>query len=165
MKIITVLLLTLITLNRSNMKSIETQISINASKEKVWEILMNHEEYKNWNPFIKEISGNTNPGGHLKVTIQAEGNKPMKFEPEVLNHSLNHEFRWKGKLFIKGLFDGEHYFKIIERSDNQVDFIHGENFTGILSGVLTSMLYESTKEGFEQMNKALKTLAEKKSRI
>lgn len=62
--------------------------------------------------------------------------------------------------FHNGLFDGEHYFQIKEEGPNKVRFIHGENFTGLLSGVLTSMIYESNKKGFEEMNNALKRLVE-----
>ena len=36
-------------------KQIKTSIHINATKEKVWEILMDFEKYPEWNPFIKSI--------------------------------------------------------------------------------------------------------------
>ena len=151
----------LIIINLFTMRSIKTEITINASKEKVWSLLMNHENYANWNPFIKKIAGGKTPGEKLEVTIQSEGNKPMDFSPLVLTNQKEKEFRWKGKLFVQGLFDGEHYFQIVEEGENKIKFIQGENFTGLLSGVLTSILYEDTKKGFEQMNEALKKLSEK----
>jgi hypothetical protein len=34
----------------------------------------------------------------------------MTFKPTILTLESNKEFRWKGKLGITGIFDGEHYF-------------------------------------------------------
>ncbi len=143
------------------MRSIKTEITINAPKEKVWNLLMDHKNYPTWNPFVKHIEGGVQPGENLSVTVQSEGNKSMDFKPLVLTNNTAKEFRWKGKLFVNGLFDGEHYFQIEEISENQVKFIHGENFTGLLSGVLTPLILDDTKKGFEQMNEALKQLSER----
>ena len=143
------------------MKNIETEIIINATPEKVWQILMDHKEYRNWNPFIKEISGDTQPEKHLSVCIQLAGKKPMEFSPVVLINSTETEFRWKGHLFVKGLFDGEHYFKLEDIGLNQTKFIHGENFSGLVSGVLLKMIGDDTLNGFQSMNEALKIEAEK----
>ena len=139
---------------------IKIQIIINASPQKVWDTFINFNEYPNWNPFIKTISGATSPGEQLSVTIQAQGNKPMNFTPIVLVNKTNKEFRWKGKLFVPGLFDGEHYFILEEINPMKTRFIHGENFTGVLSGVFLKMIAEDTKKGFEAMNLALKLLVE-----
>lgn len=142
------------------MRTIKSEIEIEASADTVWKVLMNHQEYPNWNPFIKELSGSTVPGEQLSATIKSEGNSPMSFKPVVLKNEVNEEFRWKGKLLINGIFDGEHYFLIEEISPNKIRFIQGENFTGILSGIFMIMIREGTKKGFISMNQALKSIAE-----
>ncbi len=159
--IIAFLLIILFTVNLLIMRSIKTEIVLNSSKEEVWEVLMNHSSYPNWNPFIKKISGPTQPGDYLQITLQSEGNKPMEFKPQVLINNTNQEFRWLGKLGFKGVFDGEHYFILKQIGPNQIKFIHGENFTGILSGVLMKMIGKGTERGFKAMNIALKALVEK----
>ena len=143
------------------MKQIETEIIINAKPEIVWEILTDFDNYGKWNPFIKSISGMKEEGEQLKVFIQPPEGKGMTFKPLVLNYQENSEFRWIGKLGIKGIFDGEHYFKLEEISPIQTKFIQGEKFTGILV-VLMRNLVKNTKRGFEIMNKALKKEAEQK---
>jgi hypothetical protein len=142
------------------MRKLETVIEINASVEDVWNVLMDHKAYPNWNPFIKQISGSTRPGEKLSATIQNEGKKPMEFAPIVLVNETNKEFRWKGKLFVKGLFDGEHYFILEKIGASKTRFTHGEQFTGMLTGVILKMIGEDTKTGFEAMNSSLKTLVE-----
>lgn len=142
------------------MKSIKTNIIINASIEKVWETLMDFENHPKWNPFIQNISGNTEVGNTLSVSVQPPKGKGMTFKPIVLSNIPYKEFRWQGKLLIKGIFDGEHFF-ILERMDNnRTYFIHGEHFRGILVSLLGNML-EKTKEGFQYMNEALKAECEK----
>jgi len=142
------------------MKQIETSIVINASRLQVWETLMAFDSYSEWNPFIKSITGNTQENSRLQIAILPKGkNKPMIFKPEVLSNQPLTEFRWKGKLIVKGLFDGEHYFILKDLPDGNTLFIHGEYFTGVLIPLMSSIL-KSTESSFKQMNEALKKQAE-----
>ncbi len=143
------------------MKTIKTKIIIDAPLSKVWNILMDHSSYPSWNPFLLSISGSTQVGETISVSFHQENKKPMVFKPVVLKNETNSEFRWLGHLFVKGLFDGEHYFKLESISDNQTRFIHGENFTGLMAGVILKMIGDSTLKGFNNMNKAIKIRAEK----
>jgi len=143
------------------MKRIETEILINVKPEVVWEILTDFESQSKWNPFIKSISGEKKIGKNLTVSIQPPGSKKgMTFNPIILNYEKNKELRWAGKLGIKGIFDGEHYFKLINLDNNQTKFIHGEKFSGILVYLMGKALGK-TKEGFELMNESLKVECEK----
>lgn len=145
------------------MKTIATEITINAAPEQVWEVLMNHEAYPNWNPFILKVSGEPVVGQTISTTIQIEGRKPDNFTPTVLKNETGKEFRWLGSAFIKGLFDGEHYFKLEAISANQTKLIHGENFSGLLAGMVMKKIGDSTLKGFEAMNAALKKEVENKN--
>lgn len=136
------------------MKEIKTEIVINSSASDVWKILMDFEHYPDWNPFIKSISGEPRVGAKLQNFIQPPGSSGMKFTPTVLVAEENKEFRWLGKLFFGGLFDGEHSFIIETISENKVRFINAEKFTGILVSLFGGTL-KGTEKGFELMNKAL----------
>ena len=142
------------------MKKIETEIEIKAPVEKVWQILMDFEHYPEWNPFIKTISGNKEIDAQLTIEIQLPDAKPMAFAPIVLDVIEQQEFRWKGKFLIKGIFDGEHFFKLKKINEERTLFIHGENFSGLLVSLLKGMLV-NTEAGFERMNHALKIECEK----
>jgi len=143
------------------MKEIQTEIQIHASPDVIWKILMDFENYPNWNPFIKTISGEQEVGSRLTAFIGPPGKSGMTFKPKVLVYNPNHEFRWLGKLRSGLLFNGEHYFILKELGNHSTQFIHGEKFTGLLVGVLGKML-DSTQKGFEAMNRALKQRAENK---
>lgn len=141
------------------MKQIETEIIISTKPEKVWAVLTDFENYPNWNPFIRSIRGEKKTGKKIMVSIKPPDGTGMSFSPVILNFEPISEFRWKGKSGIKGFFDGEHYFKLIDLFNGHTKFIHGEIFSGILVPLLSKVL-NKTKDGFELMNKALKEKCE-----
>ena len=142
------------------MKILQTEIVIYASPEATWKVLMDFDHYPEWNPFIKTISGQKTLGSRLHVFIQPPGEKGMTFKPIVLENKTQQEFRWLGKLWGGFFFNGEHFFLLQNMGNGTTRFIHGEKFTGILVGMLGGML-KNTKNGFEEMNKALKDRCEK----
>lgn len=144
------------------MKTLETRININASAEKVWNVLTDFRSYPEWNPFVVSLLGEPTVGDQIAVKLRMEGSSPQTFEPVVLVNDRNREFRWLGKLFVKGLFDGEHYFKIRE-TENGVEFTHGENFSGAFVGPIMGLIGKKTEDGFVAMNEALKKRAEESS--
>ena len=141
-------------------KTLTTEIGIDASKEKVWGILTDFASYPEWNPFIKRIAGEPREGTKLDVSIQPPGSKGMTLHPEVLSAESGKELKWLGHLLgVRGIFDGEHHFLILEQSPEHVRFVQKEVFGGVLVP-LTGRQLEKTKQGFEEMNRALKKRAE-----
>ncbi len=142
------------------MKEMKTEIIINAEPEQVWTVLMDFKSYPDWNPFIKSISGGKTIGSTLIVKMSPPDVKEMTLKPILLKLEENKELRWKGKLIVKGIFDGEHYFILSKQCDGKTKFIQGEKFSGILVS-LTGKIIKKTKMGFELMNQALKRECEK----
>jgi hypothetical protein len=143
------------------MHSVQTQIDIDAPAETVWSLLTDFAAYPRWNPFVRSIAGPLESGRQLEVFVQPPGSGGMRFRPKVLAVSPRKELRWKGKLLVAGLFDGEHYFRIEPRAQGGVAFHHGELFSGLLVPLLRKSLDGATREGFLAMNKALKREAER----
>src|SRR5690606_24538713 len=97
------------------MRTIDTCIEIAAPPSRVWEVLMDFQSYPEWNAFITSISGSARVGEKLSVRIQPPGKKGMTFKPTVLVADPQREFRWKGKVLVNGIFDGEHFFRLEPR--------------------------------------------------
>ena len=142
------------------MHNLTTSITISASAEQVRHILTDFSFYSRWNPFITSITGKPEVGHKLSITISADGMKPMSIKPTVLYAELDCEFRWLGHMIIPGLFDGEHYFIIEEKSPGTLLFTHGENFSGIFAVLVVNQYGQAIRKGFEAMNEALKHRAE-----
>ena len=84
----------------------------------------------------------------------------MQFRPTVLAVETNRELRWKGKLLIPGLFDGEHIFRLEPKPDGELIFHQSELFSGMLVPLFRRSLDSATRQGFIAMNLALKREAE-----
>lgn len=141
------------------MKSLQTEIIINASAEKVWSILTDFDKFPQWNPFIVKLEGKPEVNTRLRAELKNGGSVSV-FKPKVLVAEKNKAFEWLGSLPVPGIFNGQHYFKIEALSANQVKFVHGEEFSGLLAGIIMKQIGEQTRLGFIGMNKALKERAE-----
>jgi hypothetical protein len=133
---------------------LRTEVEINAPCERVWETLTDFGAYPQWNPFITSISGALAAGQRLRITVGTSEGRQWTFKPTLLVVDPGRELRWSGRLFVKGLFDGEHFFSLQEREGN-TRLIHGEDFRGILVKYMGKTL-EDTARGFVGMNQALK---------
>jgi hypothetical protein len=138
---------------------LKTSIDIDAAPEEVWAVLSDLPAYPSWNPFIRELSGRLAAGERLDVTMQPEGGRAMRFRPTVLNAEPGRELRWRGRVALPGVFDGEHRFAI-EPTAGGSRLLHEERFTGVLVPLLAKGLRTRTLPAFQQMNEALKGRAE-----
>lgn len=135
--------------------SISSQIEINATPATIWKVLTDTDKYSEWNPFIKKIKGDFVEGTKISAVIG-----DMKFKPMLLTVNKEQELKWVGKLLVKGLFDGEHRFQIVENDNGSCTFVQSERFSGLLVGPFKKKLDTETLGGFQAMNEALKKRCE-----
>ncbi len=138
-------------------KEIRTEIIISASKEKIWAVLTDFENYQKWNPWVLSLNGNVKVGNTIKVCLKGG----MTFKPKILTYEKNNELSWLGHFLFKGLFDGAHKFELIDNNNGTTTFRHSEIFKGILVPIFKKQLDIDTKNGFHEMNKKLKEIAER----
>jgi len=139
-------------------KEVRTEIEINADPEKVWKILADFEKYDQWNPFINRIIGQAKQGGKIEIHIETPGGKSRKYGPTVTKVEQGRELRWLGKSL---LLNGEHIFAIEQLQAGRVRFVHREVFDGLLTLIFGRSLDTDVRQGFEEMNRALKERAER----
>ncbi|MEK6481969.1 SRPBCC domain-containing protein [Catalinimonas sp. 4WD22] len=140
------------------MKELKTEIILNAPKEQIWKVLTDFPNYGSWNPFIVSIEGKPVLHSRLKNTLMSKG-KPMVFKPVITRLEENKVFEWLGSGFL-GTFKGRHYFILEKLGDGKTKLIHGEQFSGLLSGPILKMIGDDTLLNFQSMNKALKERVE-----
>jgi hypothetical protein len=71
-----------------------------------------------------------------------------------------YELRWLGHLRVRGLFDGEHAFRVESLDGDRSRLVQLETFSGLLAGLLLRRYGAATVAGFEAVNEALKARAE-----
>jgi hypothetical protein len=118
------------------MKKITTSVLIDAPPEKIWEVLTGFANYPNWNPFIQSVNGALRVGEQLVIVIKPPGGSALTFKPVIIEHKPDEVLKWKGKLWVSGLFDGTHTFRLEPSNAGQTKFIHEEEFQGLLVGIM-----------------------------
>ncbi len=139
---------------------IRTEVEIAAPVAQVWRTLTDFADYQEWNPFITQISGELREGANLTVHLSLPEGRDHELQPRLLRCQENEELRWRGHLLFPGLFDGEHFFRLLEVSPNRTRFVQGENFTGVLVRFTGNTITRAAR-GFVYMNEALKKRVER----
>jgi len=135
--------------------SISTMVEIDAPSGRVWDVLVDLPEYAEWNPFIVEASGTVAVGERLSLRMALPGRSPMTVKPRLLVVEPKRELRWKGRLVVPGLFDGEHAFVLTPLEGGRTRLDHTEEFAGLLLPVARRFVYEATVQSFHALDAAL----------
>ena len=140
-------------------RHIDTEVLIQASPQRIWQVLTDFAAYPHWNPFIVSLQGRAEWGERLAVKIRMGEGKEHVFKPVVLQAAPPTRLRWLGRIGVPGLFDGEHDFAL-EAQAGATLLRHSESFQGYLVPLLWRTVEPATRAGFEAMNRALKARAE-----
>jgi hypothetical protein len=139
---------------------LRTEIEIDATPARVWDILTDFAAYPAWNPFIPSLAGTAAVGTRLDARLQPPDGMGMRLQPTVLAAVPERELRWLGHLLVPGIFDGEHGFHIEPLGPDRVRVVQEERFSGLLAPLVLHFVEPGTRRGFEAMNQALKLRAE-----
>ena len=143
----------------NEMKELRTEIEIEASAEKVWQILADLDRWPEWNPFIHHALGKAQVGETVDITVRSTP-KDLTLYCRVTRVEPHRELCWKYHVVAPVLFSGEHHFQLEPIAANRVRFIDREIFKGLLVPLQAKDIDTNSKRGFEEMDKALKARAE-----
>ncbi|HEY0135886.1 MAG TPA: SRPBCC domain-containing protein [Nannocystis sp.] len=143
------------------MKEIRTELVIAASAGRVWDILVDFARYPEWNPLTPEATGELHPGSTLRLRVVA--GREMRFAPVVQRVEAPYMLRWRGVIGHRLVFSGEHWFSIEPLGPQQVKFMQGEVYSGLLVPLLARTLERDARPAFEAMNRTLQRRAEQTS--
>lgn len=131
-------------------KSVHHEILINASPEKVWEVLTDTDKYKEWNPVMELLEGNIKEGKQVKYRFtQDEKNIseiPSKVKKIIPNKLLNQG----GGLTLVITFD--HKYILEKKGDRTLLMIH-EDYKGIYVNFWNPKPVELA---YQRLNEAIK---------
>ncbi len=144
-------------------KRLSTHVDIEATPDRVWEVLTDLPAYPEWNPFIVRAEGVVEPGCRLTLTMQPVGARAMTLRPRLVEVATNRELRWWGKVGIPGLMDAEHVLLLLPQAGG-TRLVHQEIFRGVLVPLVAASLDRNTLPAFVAMNEALKERVEQAAR-
>jgi hypothetical protein len=140
-------------------KRLRTDVDIEATPERVWEVLTDLASYPAWNPFIVRAEGVVETGRRLTLTMQPVGGRATTVRPRLVDVDAPRRLRWRGTVGVPGLMDAEHTFTLEPRASG-TRLVHQEDFRGVLVPLLAAVLDRKTLPAFVAMNEALKCRAE-----
>ena len=143
------------------MKELTTEIQINSSPEILWKVITDFKNYYQWNPILQKIKGEPLIGKQLEIHLSTVGGKKRVYHPKVIKITPNHELRWKGTFFFSQIFSGERIFLIEKLSENKVNFVNKEIFSGIGVRFTSPKMEDEIVASFKKMNEALKKTIER----
>jgi len=142
---------------------IRSELEIAAPAREVWGILTDFPRYQEWNPFITELKTDGVVGGPLRLLLSLPEGRDYRLKSRLLRMEEDFELRFRTHLLFPGLFDGEHFLRVISLDAQRTRFVQGENFSGVLLRFSGRTLTQVAR-GFDYMNEALKRRAEANGR-
>lgn len=142
------------------MREIRTEIEIAAPLTKVWSILTDFDNWKEWNPICDQASGVVSPGSKLSMTMSCgDGKEGNKYSPVVTNVEEPKSFRWRATMMAGFLFTNDKIFEL-EETGSGTRLVHIEAFSGILVPLFWGKMEKNIVPMLESVNDALKIKTE-----
>ncbi|MEM7104263.1 MAG: SRPBCC domain-containing protein [Bacteroidota bacterium] len=141
-------------------QSIITEITIDASREKVWEILVDYDNYHTWNPFCIKAETTKEIGTPFVMTIQMHpGKKPIKSKEIYSDHEAPKVIGWR---LNWGFLLKTHRLQVLEKVDEHTTHYFTEDkFWGLLTPLVMFLYRKPIQRGFDETAAALKAVCEK----
>jgi len=142
------------------MRELRTEIEIAAPASKVWSILTDFDQWKDWNPIVNQASGVAALGSKLSITMCGkDGKDSNKYMPVITNFEEPKSFRWRAKMMAGFLFTNDKVCEL-EETGSGTWLIHIEGFSGMLVPMFWSKMEKGVPAMLNSMNEALKKKAE-----
>jgi hypothetical protein len=142
---------------------LRTFVDIEATPERVWQVLTDLPAYAQWNPFITHAEGTFAVGERLALTLPpVNAFLRVTLRPTVLEVSPCRRLRLRsrqGRLGIPGLFDAEHTFTITLHN-GAVRLLEEQRLRGLLVALMARSLNRRRLPALTAMNAALKDRSE-----
>lgn len=139
---------------------IEERIGIQASPERVWEVLSHLEGWKDWNPLHPKVEGRLAIGSELILEQRWPGQSPDQVKARVLDWIPLEQIHWRTSM-ARGWVWTVRYLEIESLGPNNCLFSCGELFGGLLGGFVAKRMRPSIRQGFKTFCEALRVEAEK----
>ena len=139
------------------MKTYQAAVKIQASPQKIWDVLVDANAYPTWDPGMDHIEGQIAPGAKVKFFTKL--NPDQAFAVKVTTFEPGQKMVLTGGMPF-GLFKSERTHSLTPMEDGQTLFNTEETFSGLLFPLFGSQIPDLT-DSFNQFAAGLKERAER----
>jgi hypothetical protein len=136
---------------------IKTEIDIDASKEAVWDVLVDFPRYGEWSNFSR-VEGTARVGNRLSMKMPG-----FSFRPTVTVAEPGERLQWSGTLISERLFLGRHSFILRADPDGTTHLTNHEEFSGALTTLVQRFTKQGGDNGYTAFNAGLKRHVENRA--
>ncbi len=142
-------------------RSVITEFTIAAPRERVWRVLADTAAYPQWNPLVLRLrhGGTLVAGRRALISVELLPGRSPLWIPVTLR-CVDHlrELSWEGGLsrVVRGL----HFHRLEDEGGASTRVVHGETFTGVLPPLLWGAVEPVLRAGYERYRQALTARAE-----
>ena len=139
--------------------SIYTEIIIDASKGKVWSVLMDFDHMPQWSNTLQTIKGDLTSGSKTEVDYIFK-NKLREIKHRMVDFEEGTQFGWSDTLipFARDY----HIYRIESLPNGHSRFIQKDEVKGITASLVARMLMDEMIRTYPEFNERLKEIAENK---
>jgi hypothetical protein len=137
-------------------KSYSVERTIDASPQRVWELLTDADGYSRWNPAVVSLGGRIADGE--TIALVSTVNPGRTFSLAVSNVEPADGMVWSDGMPF-GLFRGVRTFSLRAVGADRTEFAMQERYSGLLAGLITRAIPDLA-ESFAQFADGLKGAAE-----
>lgn len=138
----------------------QTTFPVDASAERVWEVLTDFDRWAEWNPSVPSIAGEPREGSTVALTLAMPGRPSAKVKATLTEVVPERRLIWDGSVGPKWLFAGHREFLIDPQPGGTVDLTHVEDVSGVLFPVFRVAMGSAIQRHHDGLNDALKARAE-----
>ena len=135
-------------------KSVNSEIIVNAPKEKIWQVLLNTEEYEQWNSVINSVEGILKEGERVKFMFHQEEGKSYPISAKVRKVETNSLLNQFGG--YTGIITYNHTYTLNESDTNTKVIIH-EEYNGLMVPFWNP---KPVQKAYDRLNKDIKKRVE-----
>ncbi len=145
------------------MRELQATIQISAPIDRVWQVLTDFDNWKEWNPMVNQASGSASVRSKLSITMRGPNAKDaMNYQPIVIEVNPPKSFRWRATMLSGLLFTNDRVFELKE-INGMTELVNKEEFSGLMVPFFWNKMNGFVVPMLEKMNKALKEKVENKS--
>jgi hypothetical protein len=138
------------------MSHFENETTIEASPERVWQILADTGSWSDWDSGVLSVEGDPAEGAKLK--IRSELNPKRSYPVKITEFEPNRRMTWVGGVPL-GLFRGVRSYTLTPEGEGRTRFEMREEFTGPLLPLIWRTMPDMN-DSFRQFASGLKQRAE-----
>ena len=144
----------------ASMPSLYVEIEINASRQRVWQALVHKDQWLYWNTYLYDCDASQpfQQGRESCLSLRRlPGEEETTFQPFVTLLQPGTCLKWVSS--IPG-FVNEHVFQLQETGRDRTQYIHQENFSGLLTRAVFPFIRQDEQQGMRRMARELKRYLE-----